>query len=45
LSKFADISLNIVVKLELDQSPNLTLETIKKLAKTFDVSINELVNK
>jgi len=45
LSKLADISLNTVVKLELDQSPNPTLETIKKLAKAFDVSIDELVNK
>lgn len=45
LSKLADISLNTVVKLELDQSPNPTLETIKKLAKAFDVSIDELVSK
>lgn len=45
LLKLADISLNTVVKLELDQSPNPTLETIKKLARAFDVSIDELVNK
>ncbi len=45
LSKLADISLNTVVKLELDQSPNPTLETIQKLAKAFDVSIDDLVKK
>ena len=43
LSKLADISLNTVVKIELDQSPNPTLETIKKLAKAFGVSLNELI--
>jgi len=45
LSKLADISLNTVVKIELDQSPNPTLETIQKLAKTLDVSLDDLVNK
>lgn len=45
LSKMADISLNTVVKLELDQSPNPTLETIQKLAKALDVSIDDLVKK
>jgi len=45
LSKLADISLNTVVKMELDQSPNPTLETIQKLAKALDVSLDDLVNK
>ena len=44
LSKLADISLNTVVKIELEQSPNPTLETIQKLAKALDVSLDELVN-
>jgi len=43
LSKLADISLNTVVKIELDQSPNPTLETIKKLAKAFGVSLDDLI--
>lgn len=43
LSKLADISLNTVVKIELDQSPNPTLETIKKLAKALDVSLDDLI--
>ena len=43
LSKLADISLNTVVKLELDQSPNPTLDTLKKIAKALDVSIDDLI--
>jgi transcriptional regulator with XRE-family HTH domain len=43
LSKLADISLNTVVKIELDQSPNPTLDTIQKLAKALDVSLDDLV--
>lgn len=43
LSKLADISLNTVVKIELDQNPNPTLETIKKLAKALSVSLDDLI--
>ena len=45
LSKLADIPLNTVVKIELDQSPNPTLETVQKLAKALGVSLDDLVNK
>ena len=43
LSKLADISLNTVVKLELDQSPNPTLDTMKKIASALQVSIDDLI--
>lgn len=43
LSKLADISLNTVVKLELDQSPNPTLETIQKIAGALETSIDNLL--
>ena len=43
LSKLADISLNTVVKLELDLSPNPTLETLQKIAKALDATIDDLV--
>ena len=43
LSKLADISLNTVVKIELDKSSNPTLETIQKLAKAFGVSLDDLI--
>ena len=45
VSRLADISLNTVVKVEIDQSPNPTLETIQKLAKALDVSIDDIVKK
>jgi len=43
LSKLADISLNTVVKIEIDESPNPTLETIQKLAKALGVSLDDLI--
>ena len=45
LSKLADISLNTVVKLELNLSPNPTLETIQKISNALDASIDELIKK
>lgn len=45
LSKLADISLNTVVKLELDQSPNPTLETMSKIADALGAKIDDLVGK
>ena len=35
LSKLADLSLNTVVKIELDESPNPTIETIQRIAKAL----------
>ena len=43
LSKLADISLNTVVKLELDENPNPTIETLQKLAKSLGVSVDDLI--
>lgn len=45
LSKLADLSLNTVVKIELDESPNPTIETIQKIAKALDVSVDDLLKK
>ena len=43
LSKLADLSLQTVVKIELDEKPNPTIETVQKIAKAFDVSIDDLM--
>ena len=43
LSKIADLSLNTVVKIELDESPNPTIETIQKIAKALGVSVDDLL--
>lgn len=45
LSKLADISLNTIAKLELEQSPNPTIETLQKLAKALDVNVSEIIEK
>ncbi len=45
LSKLADLSLNTVVKIELDESPNPTIETIQRIAKSLDVSVDDLLKK
>ena len=45
LSKLADLSLNTVVKMELDESPNPTIETIQRIAKALDVSVDNLLTK
>jgi DNA-binding XRE family transcriptional regulator len=43
LSKLADLSLQTIVKMELDDKPNPTIETVQKIAKAFDVSIDDLM--
>jgi transcriptional regulator with XRE-family HTH domain len=43
LSKLADISSNTVAKLELDESPNPTIETLQKIARALDVKVDNLI--
>lgn len=45
LSKLADLSLNTVVKIELDENPNPTIETIQRIAKALEVSVDDLLKK
>lgn len=45
LSKLADLSLNTIVKIELDESPNPTIETIQRIAKALEVSVDDLLKK
>ena len=45
LSKLADLSLNTVVKMELDESPNPTIETVQRIAKALEVSVDDLLKK
>ena len=45
LSKLADLSLNTIIKIELDESPNPTIETIQRIAKALDVSVDDLLKK
>ncbi len=43
LSKLADISLNTIAKLELDNTQNPTIETLQKIAKALDVKVEDLI--
>ena len=43
LSKLADISLNTIAKLELNETQNPTIETLQKIAKALDVKIEDLI--
>lgn len=44
LSKFADLCINTVVKLELAKNPNPTIKTLGKIAKALGVPVEELIN-
>jgi len=39
------LALNTIVKIETGENPNPTLETLQKIAKALDVSIDELFKK
>ncbi len=43
LSKLADLSLNTIVKVESGKSPNPTINTLIKIARSLDVKINDLI--
>ena len=43
LSKKADLALNTIVKIETGENLNPTLETLQKIAKAFNVSIEEIL--
>lgn len=43
LSKLADVSLQTIVKMELDEKPNPTIETVQKISKALDISIDDLM--
>jgi len=43
LSKLADVSYNSIIKLETGGITNPTIETLQKIAKALDVSVDELI--
>ncbi len=43
LSKLADVAFHTVVKIESGDTPNPTIETVKKIADALSVSIDELM--
>jgi transcriptional regulator with XRE-family HTH domain len=43
LSKLADTSLNTISKIELEENPNPTIETVQKIAGALGVSVEQLL--
>lgn len=45
LSKKANLALNTIVKIETEESPNPTVETLEKVAKALNVEVAVLFKK
>jgi len=43
LAKLADVANNTIIKIEQGKNMNPTLETLKKVAKALEVSIDDLI--
>lgn len=43
LARLADVANNTIIKIEAGKNQSSTLETFKKIAKSFDASIEELL--
>jgi len=44
LARLADVANNTIVKIEAGKNQNPTLETLRKVAKALNVSVDELIN-
>ena len=43
LARLADVAHNTLIKMESGENKNPTLETLKKVAKALDVSVDDLI--
>lgn len=43
LAKLADVANNTIIKIEQGENINPTLDTLKKVAKAFEVSVDDLI--
>jgi transcriptional regulator with XRE-family HTH domain len=44
LARLADVANNTIIKMESGENKNPTLETLRKVAKALDISVDELIN-
>ena len=44
LARLADVANNTLIKMESGENKNPTLETLKKVAKALEVSVDDLIN-
>jgi len=43
LARLSDVANNTIVKIEVGKNKNPTLETLKKIAKALDISVDDLI--
>lgn len=43
LARLADVSNNTIIKIETGKNQNPTLDTLKKIARALDVSVDRLI--
>ncbi|MFA5157731.1 MAG: helix-turn-helix transcriptional regulator [Patescibacteria group bacterium] len=43
LARLADVANNTIIKIEVGKNQNPTLDTLKKVAKALDVSVDDLI--
>ena len=43
LAKLADIANNTIIKIEQGENMNPTLDTLKKIAKALEISVDDLI--
>lgn len=43
LAKLADVANNTIIKIEQGENENPTLETLRKIAKALDISVDQLI--
>jgi len=43
LARLADVANNTLIKMESGENNNPTLETLKKVAKALDISVDDLI--
>ena len=44
LARLADVANNTIIKMESGENDNPTLETLRKVAKAFGISVDELIS-
>jgi len=44
LARLADVANNTLIKMESGENQNPTLDTLKKVAKALEVSVDDLIN-
>lgn len=44
LARLADVANNTLIKMETGENKNPTLETLRKVAKALEISVDDLIN-